>query len=104
MKIVNGFLILVITLITGFFSVFSLGSYQQKVQLMNELPFSFIFRFLAVLAIGFTGVILLVLANFLIAKLILKQGNSRELKKLTVEAAIPVILVALFGVWVFFFF
>jgi len=104
LKIINGFLILVITLITGFFSVFSLGSYEQKVKLMNELPFSFIFRFLGVLTIGFTGVILLALVNFLIAKLILKQGNSKELKKLTVQASMPVILVALSGVCVFFFF
>jgi succinate dehydrogenase/fumarate reductase cytochrome b subunit len=73
-------------------------------QLMNELLFSFIFRFLGVLTIGFTGVILLVLVNFLIAKLILKQGYSKELKKLTVQASMPVILVALFGVCVFFFF
>ena len=91
-------------MITGFFSVFSLGSYEQKVQLMNELPFSFIYRFLAVLTIGFIGVILLVLVNFLTAKLILKQGNSKDLMRLTVQASIPVILVALFGVCVFFFF
>ncbi|MEO8236734.1 MAG: hypothetical protein ABI576_01400 [Flavobacterium sp.] len=103
MRIVNTFFIFVITVITGFLSIFYLGTYERKMQLINELPFSFIYRFLSVSVIGLIGVIILLLINFLVDKLILKDVNISKLRELAVKALVPVILVALFGVLVFFF-
>ena len=103
MRIVNTFFIFIITVITGFLSIFYLGSYEQKMQLINELPFSFIYRFLSVSIIGLIGVIILLIINFLVDKIILKDVNVSTLRELAVKASVPVILVALFGVFVFFF-
>jgi hypothetical protein len=103
LRIVNTFFIFIITVITGFLSIFSLGSYEQKMQLINELPFSFIYRFLSVSIIGLIGVIILLIINFLVDKLILKDVNVSTLRELAVKASVPVILAALFGVFVFFF-
>ncbi|MEP7095197.1 MAG: hypothetical protein ABI793_14140 [Flavobacterium sp.] len=76
---------------------------ETEMQLINELPFSFIYRFLSVSVIGLIGVIILLLINFLVDKLILKDVNISKLRELAVKALVPVILVALFGVLVFFF-
>jgi hypothetical protein len=89
--------------IVAFFSLFWIGSYEQKMKLVSELPFSFIFRFLGLSAIGLIGIVFLILFNYLNDKLILKNVDVFSLKKLAVRGAIVIILVALIGTILFFF-
>jgi hypothetical protein len=42
LKIINGLLVAAIIGITAFFSFFWIRSYQEKMQLIAELPYSFI--------------------------------------------------------------
>lgn len=102
MKLINSFFSLITIVIVGFFSVFWIGSYEQKLKLVDELPISFIYRFLGLSAIGAIAIVMLLLFNYLVDKLILKDVNVSELRKLAIRNFVPVVLVALFGTILFF--
>jgi hypothetical protein len=89
--------------ITAFCSFFYIGSYQQKMQLMAELPYSFIKRVLAVSVIGSVGIVILLLVNFLHAKIVKKEVNVASLKHIAVVGFLRVIAVAVFGAVLFFY-
>ncbi|PXY44817.1 hypothetical protein [Flavobacterium hydrophilum] len=102
MKLINSFFSLSTIVIVGFISVFWIGSYEQKMKLVDELPLSFIYRFLELSAIGAIGIGMLLLFNYLIDKLILKDVNVSKLIKLGIRSFVPVVLIALLGTILFF--
>ena len=103
MKALNVFSIVIICGITAFFSVFTLGSYEQHKQLINQLPFSFIGRLVAVSAIGLIGLGFLIATNFLFDKFFFKKVNIAVLKKLVYRGFLWIFLTAFLGCLLFFF-
>ncbi len=102
MKLINTFFLIIIVGIVGFFSLFWIGSYEQKLELYRQLSFSIVFRFLGLSAIGFMGIGFLLLFNYFIEKLILKEVYLPGLKKLAINGGIAVSIVALIGTMLFF--
>ncbi|WP_426483730.1 hypothetical protein [Flavobacterium sp. 2] len=102
MKTINTFFIVFTGGIVAFFSIFWIGSYEQKMKLIDELPLSFIYRFVGLSAIGLVFISLLLMFNYLFAKLIVKDVNAVELRKLAIRGFVSVILLALFGTLFFF--
>jgi len=102
LKLVNTFFLIIIVGIVAFFSLFWIGSYEQKMELDKQLPFSFIFRFLGLAAIGLMGVGFLLVFNYFMEKLILKEVDSAGLKKIAIDGSIAVVIVALIGTMLFF--
>jgi hypothetical protein len=103
LKALNIFSIVIICGITAFFSVFTLGSYEQHKQLINQLPFSFIGRVAAVSAIGLIGLGFLIVINFLFDKFFFKKVNISVLKKIAYTGFLWVFLIAFLGCFLFFF-
>jgi hypothetical protein len=85
-----------------FFSFFWIGSYEQKIELYNQLPFSFLFRFVGLSTIGLIGVGVLILFNLLIEKLVSKEIEFNSLKKLAIQGFTVTVIVALIGTILFF--
>lgn len=102
MKKINTFFILINTLIVAFLSFFWIGSYEQKMELYNQLPSSFIFRFLGLSTIGLIGIGVLMLFNLLIEKLVFKDIDFHSLKKLAIQGITLTLIVALIGTILFF--
>jgi hypothetical protein len=102
LKLINTLSLIIIAAIVAFFSLFWIGSYEQKMELHRQLPFSFVFRFLGLSAIGFIGVGFLLVFNYLIEKLILKEVYVPGLKKLAIDGVVAVGTVALIGTILFF--
>lgn len=103
MRIINGLLIAVIIAITAFFSIFWIGSYEGKMKLIAELPYSFITRAAGASVIGLIGISILLLVNFLYEKIVLKKVNIVSLKRLAIVGFLRVIGVAVFGTVLFFY-
>lgn len=89
-------------LIVAFFSLFWIGSYEQKMELQNHLPFSFVFRFLGLSTIGLIGVGLLLFLNLIVEKSVSKKVDYNALKKLAIQGISITTLVALIGAILFF--
>jgi hypothetical protein len=103
LKIINGLLTAVIIGITVFFSFFWIGSYQQKMQLIAELPSSFITHAIGASVIGSIGIVILLLVNFLHDKIVHKKVNVASLKRLAIVSFLRIIAVAIFGTALFFY-
>ncbi|MBF4493806.1 hypothetical protein IRZ83_16720 [Flavobacterium sp. JLP] len=103
MRLINTFFLIVIVGTVAFLSFFWLGSYEQKMELNRQLPFSFIFRFFELSGIGLIGIGFLILFNYFIKKLILKEVRVSGLKKLAFDGSVAVGVVALIGTIIFFF-
>jgi hypothetical protein len=103
LKIVNGLFITIIVSIEAFFSFFWIGSYEEKIRLVNELPLSFFKRVVGVSVLGSVGISVLILVNFLHDKIVLKKVNVVSLKRLAIVGFLSVFLVALCGTLLFFF-
>jgi hypothetical protein len=71
-------------------------------ELQNQLPFSFILRFLGLSTIGLIGITLLVFLNFIVEKLVFKEVDYRILKKLGIQGISITTLVAFIGTILFF--
>jgi hypothetical protein len=102
-KIFNTLYLIINTLIVAFFSFFWIGSYEQKMEVYNALPFSFIYRFLGLTAIGLTGIIVLILFNLLIDKFFSRNTNFNALKELCFQGLKITALFAFLGTTVVFF-
>lgn len=102
MKLINTFFLILVIGIVAFFSFFWIGSYDHKLELNKQLPFSFIFRFLGLSTIGMIGIGFLILFNYLIKNLIFKGINISDLKKLVIRGVIAVGIVSLIGTIIFF--
>lgn len=89
--------------ITAFFSFFWIGSYEQKMQLIAELPFSFIKYAIGASIIGSTGIVILLLVNFLHGKIVEKKVNVASLKRIAVVGFLRIIAIAVFGTALFFY-
>ena len=101
MKIINVFLISIIVCIVAFFSVFWIGTQEAKIELMKNLPLSFVLRLGMLLIIGIIGIVILILSNYLIKKIF--KIYSVDLKRLTINSMIVIVSVALIGNTIFFF-
>nr|WP_199002200.1 hypothetical protein [Flavobacterium sp. ASV13] len=71
-------------------------------ELQNQLPFSFVFRFLGLSTIGLIGIGLLLFLNFIVEKVVFKKINYNALKKLAIQSVSITTLVALIGTILFF--
>ncbi|KRD11784.1 hypothetical protein ASE21_08805 [Flavobacterium sp. Root901] len=98
----NTLFILINAVIVAFFSLFWVGSYERKIELYTLLPYSFIFRFLGVSAIGFIGIIILLILNFFLDKLFSKDIKISVFKKLGFKSLIITTLIAFLGTVLFF--
>lgn len=102
LRAINFFFILFTVLIVAFFSLFWIGSYEQKMELQNQLPFSFVFRFLGLSTIGLIGIGLLLFLNLIVEKSVSKKVDYNALKKLAIQGISITTLVALIGAILFF--
>lgn len=102
MKLINTFFLIIIVGIVAFFSLFWIGSYEEKMELHRQLPLSFVFRFLGLSTFGLMGIGFLLLFNYLVEKLILKEVYVPKLKKLAIDGSVAVIIAALIGTTIFF--
>lgn len=100
--IVNTLFMLINILIVAFFSIFWIGSYEKKMELFRQLPYSIILRFLGLATIGFTGMIVMLFLNFLLDKLLSKDINVPAYKKLGIQSLKITTLIALLGTILFF--
>lgn len=71
-------------------------------ELNNQLPSSFVFRFLGLLTIGLIGIGVFMLFNFIIQKLVFKDIEFNSLKKLAIQGFTVTAIVAMMGTILFF--
>lgn len=102
MRIINIILISINVCIVAFFSVFWIGTLEAKIELLKNLPFSFVYRFAMLSIIGIIGITILILCNYLIKKTF--RNYSIDLKRLTIISLIITTSVALIGNTIFFVF
>jgi hypothetical protein len=103
MKALNIFSIVIIGLVTAFFSVFYLGSYEQYKRLIDDLPFSFISRVIGVTTIGLIGLLVLIMFNFLFENFCIKKVDIIALKQLAYIGSFWIFSIAFLGCLIFFF-
>jgi hypothetical protein len=103
--IFNRVLVLLIAALVCFLSItFFIGTEDDKIGLIRELPLSFIFRFCFFTAVGILAVGILVLTNYMLNKFIVKGGGGEvNLKHLARNGVLWMVLASLIGCIIFFF-
>jgi hypothetical protein len=102
LKIINNLLVAVIIGVTAFFSIFWIGSYERKIQLIAELPLSFVQRVSEVSVLGSTGVLVLLLFNFIHDRFYKKNVNVAFLKRIAF-VGLSRVAIAICGSVLFFY-
>lgn len=102
LKSFNVFSVIGICLITAFCSVFYIGSVDQYKILIDQLPYSFVFRVMGVSAIGLAALAILITVNFLFDKVFMEKVDTLALRQLAYFGSFFIILIAFAGCLLFF--
>ena len=102
MGLLNKIIIIFISLLSGFISVFFIGTKEAFQALYNDLPKSFFIRFSISLTCGLVMLLLLTFINWTLNKNLLKNYPV-NLNKLVAFGLIAISLTCLTGCLLFFF-
>ncbi|WP_177764427.1 hypothetical protein [Flavobacterium sp. I3-2] len=101
MKKINSLFFVSVLIILFFINFFWIGTEEEKIELIEQLPNSFFKRFLILSFLGFVFICFLVLINYVVNRIVKKEEFN--LKKNVLTRFIIVICVSLIGTLIFFF-